>query len=67
MVAAVETMAYAGEVPWHGLGVKVVSMFGHWQRLKNLLKYFLEMLLMLIYYLLILIREEKQFKLNLLQ
>ena len=23
MVAAVETMAYAGEVPWHGLGVKV--------------------------------------------
>ena len=20
MVAAVETMAYAGEVPWHGLG-----------------------------------------------
>lgn len=23
MVAAVETMAYAGEVPWHGLGVQV--------------------------------------------
>ena len=23
MVAAVETMAYAGEVPWHGLGVPV--------------------------------------------
>ena len=23
MVAAVETMAYAGEVPWHGLGVRV--------------------------------------------
>lgn len=23
MVAAVETMAYAGEVPWHGLGVEV--------------------------------------------
>ena len=23
MAAAVETMAYAGEVPWHGLGVKV--------------------------------------------
>ena len=23
MVAAVETMAYAGETPWHGLGVKV--------------------------------------------
>ena len=23
MSAAVETMAYAGEVPWHGLGVKV--------------------------------------------
>tara|TARA_R100000808_G_scaffold25055_1_gene61005 strand:- start:7118 stop:8065 length:948 start_codon:yes stop_codon:yes gene_type:complete len=25
MVAAVETMAYAGEVPWHGLGVEVPS------------------------------------------
>jgi len=25
MVAAVETMAYAGEVPWHGLGVPVSS------------------------------------------
>jgi len=25
MAAAVETMAYAGEVPWHGLGVKVDS------------------------------------------
>ena len=23
MAHAVETMAYAGEVPWHGLGVKV--------------------------------------------
>ena len=23
MADAVETMAYAGEVPWHGLGVKV--------------------------------------------
>ena len=23
MAAAVETMAYAGNVPWHGLGVKV--------------------------------------------
>ena len=23
MVAAVETMAYAGQVPWHGLGKKV--------------------------------------------
>ena len=23
MVAAVETMAYAGELPWHGLGKKV--------------------------------------------
>ena len=23
MVAAVETMAYAGDVPWHGLGAKV--------------------------------------------
>ena len=23
MVAAVETMAYAGELPWHGLGVEV--------------------------------------------
>ena len=25
MVAAVETMAYAGKVPWHGLGNKVVG------------------------------------------
>ena len=25
MVAAVETMAYAGEVPWHGLGVPVTN------------------------------------------
>ena len=25
MVAAVETMAYAGQVPWHGLGVEVPS------------------------------------------
>ena len=25
MVAAVETMAYAGEVPWHGLGVEVID------------------------------------------
>ena len=25
MAAAVETMAYAGEVPWHGLGVQVDS------------------------------------------
>ena len=25
MAAAVESMAYAGEVPWHGLGVQVDS------------------------------------------
>ena len=25
MAHAVETMAYAGELPWHGLGVKVAE------------------------------------------
>ena len=25
MAHQVETMAYAGEVPWHGLGVKVID------------------------------------------
>ena len=27
MAHMVETMAYAGQVPWHGLGEKVVQLF----------------------------------------
>lgn len=34
MVAAVETMAYAGEVPWHGLGFKVSNDLTPAQMLK---------------------------------
>lgn len=34
MVAAVETMAYAGEVPWHGLGEKVSNKLTPEQMLK---------------------------------
>jgi phage/plasmid-like protein (TIGR03299 family) len=35
MVAAVETMAYAGEVPWHGLGVRVLPDLTPDQMLKE--------------------------------
>lgn len=35
MVAAVETMAWAGEVPWHGLGVKVSNDLTPEQMLKK--------------------------------
>ena len=35
MVAAVETMAYAGEVPWHGLGTKVSNDIGIDEMLKE--------------------------------
>jgi phage/plasmid-like protein (TIGR03299 family) len=34
MVAAVETMAYAGEIPWHGLGVPVSNKLTPAQMLK---------------------------------
>ena len=33
MAAAVETMAYAGEVPWHGLGVQVEDNLNRCRRI----------------------------------